>query len=398
MDKNQRLEILEDNRIRLYDKSNIDSIILPETEDAKYAFDYLSPMIKNGIDKYIKNVHADFKILVIDDIVMPLAITNSKYKNSYVASFYSHYIGYTLEEVQKIKNIPLKFCLQILLSIAGAFFNLLKFDKVLYVNNWFLSTNLYPNLTKEQIELITDFLRVNYPQYSIVFRSINNHYLKDLYSNLLNLDYQMIISRQIYVMDKENMQSKYDLKNDIKLLKTTEYKITESINDDELERVVDLYKQLYLDKYTYANPQFTRAFFKLARDKKLLNLKVFKKQNSLDAVSGYFERNNVITGPLLGYQLDLPRELGLYRMLSTRLILDARESGHEANMSAGVGKFKILRGGIPEMEYSAIYCKDLPLYRRLAYILLQKLTNDIAMPMLCKYEQCGFVKTKLQLK
>ena len=47
-------------------------------------------------------------------------------------------------------------------------------NKVIVVNNWMLSTNLYHSINEQQIEQITKVLVEKFPEHTILFRSLNN--------------------------------------------------------------------------------------------------------------------------------------------------------------------------------------------------------------------------------
>jgi hypothetical protein len=374
------------DNILLYDKSNIDSLIIPNNEDAKYAYNYLAPMIKDGVKKYIKNIDTELKILKIDDILLPVNFNNIEYTNSYTSSLYAHYVSYTKEELYELKNPVLEFILNTILNILGYFYKQSNIDKVVYVNNWFLSTNLYLELSKEQYQRITKFLKEKYPNYAIIFRSLNDNLLNKEITYLKDLGYKMLGSRQVYIFDynkraKLKGKDKNKLFKDIKLLKNSKYKVLD-INNSYIKQALNLYNQLYLDKYSKFNPQFSEEYIKLCYENKLLNFKLLSKNNKINAVLGYYKRNNIMTTPIFGYDTALPKEEGLYRMLSAQLVLDSEQNGCTINMSSGASKFKIYRGAIPSIEYSALYYSHLPSYRRLGYKLLSFVINKIAIPMI----------------
>ena len=77
-----------------------------------------------------------------------------------------------------------------------------------------------------------------------------------------------------------------------------------------------------------------------------------------------------MTGSLLGYDIDLPPKLGLYRQAFAVLMSEASNRGQLLNLSAGAGLFKVFRGAQPCIEYDAIYDYHLPYYRRLAWYCL----------------------------
>lgn len=374
------------DNIFVYDKNNIDSLAVPDNEDAKYAYNYLSPMIKEGVKKYIKNIETDLKILKIDNILLPININEKEYNNSYTSSLYAHYVSYAKEELKELKSPLLEFVLKNILNVLGCFYKLFKIDKVVYVNNWFLSTNLYLELTKEQYKRITDFLKEKYPNYAIIFRSLNENLLKKELSYFKDLGYNLLGSRQVYIFDydkRKNLKGKdkNKLNKDIHLLKNSEYKIL-NIKKDNIDKVLDLYNQLYLDKYSKYNPQFSEDFISLCANNNLLKFKLLVKDNEINAVLGYFKRNNIMTTPIFGYDMKYSKEEGLYRMLSAQLVLESENSGCTINMSSGASKFKIYRGAISSIEYSEVLYSHLSFYRKLGYKLLFFVINKIAIPMM----------------
>lgn len=374
------------DNIFLYDKNNIDSLAVPDNEDAKYAYNYLAPMIKDGVKKYIKNIDTNLKILKIDDILLPVNNNYAEHKNSYTSSLYAHYVSYTKEELYELKNPALEFILKTVLDILGSFYKLFKIDKVVYVNNWFLSTNLYLELTKEQYKRITDFFKEKYPKHAVVFRSLNENLLNREISYLKDLGYKMLGSRQVYIFDYNKRaclkgKDKNKLYKDIRLLKNSEYKVIDMENS-YTKQTLKLYNQLYFDKYSKYNPQFSEEYIKLCNENNLLNFKLLSKDNKINAVLGYYKRNHVMTTPIFGYDTTLPKDEGLYRMLSAQLVLESEQNGCTINMSSGASKFKIYRGAISSIEYSALYCSHLPFYRKLGYRLLFFVINKIAIPMI----------------
>lgn len=379
------------NTIKIYDKKNIDEIILPNNYDAKYAFDYFEHIIQNGVENYISNVKADVKLLVFDNLVLPLVFTEKQYRNSYVASLYTHYIAYAKEELWELNNKWLEFILKIFLNILGAIFKWGEINKVVYVNNWFLSTNLYPRITEEQLRQITVFLREKYPDRAIVFRSINDYLMKENLEHFKKLGYELLAGRQVYIFDKNKRTKlkgnpKYKLNKDIKRLENSSCEVVELTREYDLERVLNLYNQLYLNKYSLFNPQFNMDFLTESVAKKLFAFRAFVFDDRIDAVLGYFRRNETITTPIFGYDLSLPKETDLYKIMSARLVLEAEDCSANLNMSSGASKFKLYRGGVAAIEYNTVYFKHLSLRRKCIYRLAGLIYSKLALYLLKKYE------------
>jgi hypothetical protein len=90
--------------------------------------------------------------------------------------------------------------------------------------------------------------------------------------------------------------------------------------------------------------------------------------------------NDVMVSPVVGYDTSLPQSLGLYRRLAAVPVLTARECGVPLNLSAGVGRFKRLRGGEAVMEYLAVIDSHLPANRRFPWRFIEILSRGLLAP------------------
>jgi hypothetical protein len=135
-------------------------------------------------------------------------------------------------------------------------------------------------------------------------------------------------------------------------------------------------------KYSPFNPDFTERFFAHALATQSFYLIGLRKAGRFDAVLGYFWRNGVMTTPIFGYDTGLPQALGLYRMISAVLAQEARRRGLLLHASSGAASFKRNRGAAPAIEYSAVYDRHLPVYRRLPWAILERVLNAVAVPLI----------------
>ncbi|MCD8488416.1 MAG: hypothetical protein LRZ84_17190 [Desertifilum sp.] len=165
-------------QVKLYDSTTIDTLPWPDSEIATLAKNYWLPLMKGGATQFIDNVNSQLFALAIDELVFPVTVNEREWQNSYVCSPYSHYITYTKEELYTLNNPLLEQVLKILLNGMGVILQLGQINQVVIVNNWLLSTNLYPNLSKSQIATLTTYLQEQFPKHTIIFRSINT-YLDD---------------------------------------------------------------------------------------------------------------------------------------------------------------------------------------------------------------------------
>ncbi|HRD56007.1 MAG TPA: hypothetical protein PLC42_06380 [Parachlamydiaceae bacterium] len=375
-------------KIQFFDKANIDELTWPETHEGQFSKKILLPMIKNGIEPYFENVKGILSLILIDGVVLPITINDCEKDNSYVCSFYSYYIGYGLSSAERIKNRFLRNIVKATIKSLGTFLKIGKIDKMVSINNWPFSTNIYPALTPPQVAAIRLFMEKKFPHHAIVFRCINAIDQNSPINILKKDQFNLIAARQIFVTDpkkKEVFETRL-FKSDLKFLASANYTLGEiDLDNAELSKMLSLYNALYVDKYSDVNPRLTENFLQLLVENKLFNFKALKKDGKVDAIAGHYSMHGVMTSPFFGYDTSLPQETGLYRMLSTALALDAKNSGHLFHQSSGASFYKSIRKATPSMEYSAVYVKHLPLNRRFYWKTLKFMINSFGISWMKKY-------------
>jgi hypothetical protein len=367
----------------LFTRENIHDLSFPQTDDGEYARRYLVPLMTDGVQKYIRNAyHVQLMAAKVGEKILPLTVTDFHPQNTYTVSPYSHYVSYGgLEEVKHLNNPLAETAVKAIMQPVGWYLRYAELDKVVFVNNYVLSTNLYPQVDAEHIAALSPALLRWFPDRVIVFRSVDEKKNPHVAQTLRGLGYDLVLSRQVWYMDPVAALQTRQCKEDTRVLKKTGYEIVNGaeFSDDELQRAVELYNLLYLQKYSYYNPQFTFEFLKLARDHGALHLYGLKKDGRLNGVMGFFVRNGAMTQPLFGYDTSLPQEEGLYRLLTLATLQEGVKRGLLVHASGGVGKFKKVRGGESVTEYNAVYARHLPLRRQLPWKLIGKI-SDIAIP------------------
>ncbi|MCU6709977.1 GNAT family N-acetyltransferase [Paenibacillus sp. J5C_2022] len=379
------------SRVLLYDRNNLDSIDWPDTEDGRYARAYLEPLMREGTTRYIRNVDTTILLARIDDLILPITVNEGEYDNAYVCSPYTHYIRYARQELSLLQRPRLEKSLSAMLHVFGYGMKRSHLNRVVHINNWLLSTNLFPRITGEQVVAVLHAVREQFPCHAIVIRSLCSSLHPDILGALRTEGCKLVPSRQVYLYcandaDYGNAKARWLLKRDYELLARNGYTFVpmSDMTAADLSRIAELYKLLYLDKYSYDNPQFDETFISSAMQSGALTLYGLRKDGRLDAVMGYFSRNGVMTTPLFGYDTTLPQSVGLYRMLSACLIRQSREAGHLLHESAGAAQFKRNRGAIADFEYSAVYDRHLPLGRRWCWAMLERLLNGFGVPLMRK--------------
>ncbi|WP_066290628.1 hypothetical protein [Bacillus sp. FJAT-29937] len=374
--------------IHLHDKTTLVQIDWASKKDGAYVRDYFSPILRDGVEKYITNVRADVYLLEIDNLVMPLTVNDKEFENSYVCSPYTHYISYAKEELWELKKPRLEKLLSKGIDFIGFIFRQTAINKIVSVNNWFLSTNLYFPLSAGQIERITKFLTRQFPEHSIQFRSVVKELYPEMFAGFEKNSYKRIMSRSVYLLHPDRFKelSKKRIRDffrDQALLEKSSYQVVEGsdVNEDLIHVIKSHYEQLYIKKYSEHNPQFTWHFFKNALDYQLMYFKLLKNQDSYDGAIGYFHRNGVLTTPIFGYEIEKGQMNGLYRLLSYLITDEVLEKDFIGHYSAGAGNFKRNRGAFQAIEYTFFYNKHLSLRSRFVWGFLKRLMDQVVEPM-----------------
>ena len=364
---------------QLFTRENIHTLPFPSTDDGEYARHYLIPLMTGDPQKYIRNVYSTQLMAVkVGETTIPITVSDFHPQNTYTVSPYSHYVSYgAFEEVKHLNNAVAEFAVKAVMNPLAWYFRKAELDRVVFVNNYLLSTNLYPSVNSDQLSAASEALIGWFPDRAIVFRSVDQKKNPHVYRTLEGLGYDLVLSRQVWYMDPVESLKTRQCREDVRVLKKNGYETVngKDLSDAELHRAVELYNLLYLEKYSYYNPQFTFEFLKLARDHAILHMVGLKKDWQLNGIMGFFVRNGAMTQPLFGYDTSLPMDEGLYRLLTLVTLQEGVKRGLLVHASGGVGKFKKVRGGESVTEYNAVYTRHLPKRRQLPWKLIGKVSN-----------------------
>ena len=374
--------------IQLFDRQAIPDLNWPHASD--YEKKYLVPLYSLGVEKFLSNVATRLYLLQCGPYLFPTTVNETEYENAYVCSPYTGYISYAKQELWKLRNKALEKALTALIHILSGPLKVSKINQLVCVNNWLLSTNLYPEWHGEGLEKINRFLIAEFPEHALMFRSLNWHTNRALMHELQKAGYVLIPSREVFIFDKK--LKKYIRKRntviDTKLLQKTQFKIVthDEILPGDYARITELYHLLY-SKYSTCSPHFTDQFISHCHQNRLLNMQGVRGQEGrLEAIVGSFTRNGVMATPLVGYNIERPREEALFRMITILAIQEAFKNDLVFNISAGVSQFKRWRGANGFVEYSAVYYKHLPFHRQTVWRLMQLLMEKIGVVLLQKFQ------------
>ena len=343
----------------------------------------------------IGNVATRLRLLDTGDHLMPVSVNHGgeRADNSYVVSPLTTYTSYADYEIGQLNRPWLAAPLRSLVRGIGGWLERAHIDRIVQVNNWLLSTNLYPSdWDGTDLPAITRLLVDTYPDHAIGFRSLNRYSNASVIAQMDALGYVAIPSRQVYLFDGyDGPDSAYllrrDSRRDARLLGGTGYVQVpgEALIDADYPRLERLYNLLYLEKYCPLNPHFSADWLRAGQRDGWLRLTALRSPTGrIDAVLGWVTNDRILTTPVVGYDTALPQKLGLYRLISQISLEETARRRGLLNMSAGASDFKRMRGGQPEIEYSFVLVNHLSPQRQRVWRVLGRLLHAVGVPIMRK--------------
>ena len=353
--------------------------------DRCWATAFLPELMRSHTKELAENLDCTITSLRVGRHLLPVTITKSQPGNAYVISSFTHYVSYALDELRELKNPPLEVALRWVLIGLGKLLKFGRADDAVLVDNALVSTNLHPHLSLAELRAATGALTKAYPDCAIGMRSVHGRDSR-LPEYFRELGYKLIPARSVSFVPTADAEfkRKRDVRQDATLLRESGYLVRSVLQPSvaELERMCELYRLLYIQKYSRHNPRFTPAFLEMAARTGMLEFRALERGGRVDGVIGFFVRAGYLTVPILGYDTRLPKETGLYRMLSSMISAEAHARGVDLHASSGVAAFKRSRGGEPGLEYTAIYSAHLPIESRIVWAMLEHLIARIAVPLI----------------
>lgn len=341
----------------------------------------------------INNVTTRMLLLDTGSHTFPVSVNDGgeRIDNSYVVSPLTAYTGYTDYELEQLGRPWVVWPLHKLTAGIGKHLKRRNVDRIVQVNNWLLSTNLYPTQWHgEDLKEMTSLLLQTFPDHAIGFRSLNRFSNPHLLDQLAALGYISIPSRQVYLFDGRAGTNSPFLRHhntqiDATLLRRTNYEIVagSELADSDYSRLEYLYNLLYLEKYCPLNPQFSAEWLCNGQRDGWLELTALRTaKGHIDGVVGWFNNGAILTAPVVGYDTALPQKTGLYRLLTQLCLQACVDKKWLLNFSSGAAHFKRLRGAQPEIEYSMVYVSHLSPARQRIWRVLSTLLQTIGIPLI----------------
>ena len=355
--------------IKIFESHSIDSLDWTSVMNGQILKGFYEPILQNSSKIYVKNSDHVVSLLQVGDKVYPLSLGKRSVGGTcYLFSFLSQYVDYTREEIltgEKYSNSQ-KLIVNFFFPALKILGSWLGMEKVVFINNFFLATNLYEGSTEVGREMVIKYLKRYYPERAIAFRSVNDATDVKLLNDLTRQGGLPLACRQLYVLDPKNgiYKKKRPFIQDRKLWEKTNDLHWERANDlskMETFKALEFYKELYLKKYSALNPDYTGEFLHKSLHAKTLHYYLLREnENNMPvAIQAIAKSGEVICTPFIGYDQSQPKERGLYRIMNQQLTSLAVEEEKILNMSSGAASFKKQRGGIPCFDYHVVFVDHL---------------------------------------
>ncbi len=316
----------------------------------------------------------------------PLTIHDGPCRNSFPASLITQYVDYPRVELGLLNSTRDRLAARLgLLGLEGLL-RIARADRVAQWNSWLLSTNLPPTGTVETTHDITRRLIEEFPDHAILLKNVDSIEDPEWPAALASAGYLLMTSRQVYHFDGRagEFRSRSTVKRDLKeFARDTRYRWVgpTELSVADAPCITQLYHQLYLEKHSELNPQYTESFVRRALREHWLEFHGIRSADgTLVGAFGFFSLGGTTSVPFIGYDTTLPQEEALYRRLVSGILQIIADRGQSLNYSSGAGDFKLRRGAIPIIEYNAVFCAHLSAPRRRAFALAARLLNRFVRP------------------
>ena len=352
------------------------------------AASYWRAVLEETPQAFAPNLDTRAGVVSIGGKVWPVTLGEGPGVNSYPCSLRTQYVRYPLCELGMVPGMLTRVAARAGLAGVDALLGLARVERVVQWNSLLLSTNLHPACLREAVPEVTEALATEFPGHAVLVKNVHGYEDPWLPEVFRRAGYDLVCSRQVYFFDgrTRTFQQRSAVKRDEReLANLRRYRVVRhaELEPADIPRITDLYHQLYVQKHSRLNPQYTEQFVKRAVRERWLEFTGLRGPSGwLDAVFGCFRQGSTTSTPFIGYDTRLPAELGLYRMLVALLLKDVADERLLLNYSSGAGDFKRRRGGEPVLEWNAIYTRHLHPSRRAGFLGLRELANRVGKPFL----------------
>ncbi|MBZ4419377.1 DHHA1 domain-containing protein [Myxococcus sp. RHSTA-1-4] len=371
--------------MNLYDERDITSAPWPDTEAGRRARDFLVPLFQQGAMAFFSE-RTTFRLVELDGLLLPLSINDAEYGNTGAFSLFARYITNqraAIADNEGFGPVARRVVSRVLQGLGGVL-KASRINKCIFVDNWPTLRNTTPLLSADQVRRLTRFLTERFPGHAIAFPALSPATHAPLLDTLTECGYSALYTpyTRMGLAHGEEIHRKVreNRRRDARLLETSGYQLVDARDVPGCApRLAELYRMLNREKYR-TNPDVRPEYFEAALRGGPIHLRALVKDGRIDVFYGISVVGDVLWSPVAGYDLGVPREVGLYRILNSLLLKEAVDRGVAIETGAGADEFKSLRGDRPLPRYCIVYTDHLLPHRKAGWRLLQRFANGSLLP------------------
>ena len=200
--------------------------------------------------------------------LLPVTVNDGRegFANCYVVCPRTLFGAYCREEDCRNLPWPLRLALEPLFAVVEQGLAFGHFDHVVHLNNWLVATNLFPDgLTPAQCVAAMRRLSREHPGRAVVWRSLLRRRHAEVIAGFAAAGCVLLPTRRVWLFDttsvsamaaiRRHNSAKTDFRK-FRAIPCAELRGAD-MGLDDFRRAAELYRMLYIEKYTALNPQYS---------------------------------------------------------------------------------------------------------------------------------------------
>lgn len=357
--------------------------------DGSLAARHVAAFRAHGTPALIANAACEVALLRAGEMRLPVTIDSGAHGLSYVSSPHSTYVLYPRDEIGLMGLGHLRYAAEGVLAMLAGLLRLARLNRAVHLDNWLLSTNLHGDWDGTGLAAMRESLAARFPDHFTILRSVDPWTCPALFDAVRADGWTLLPARQVWVTDDlaRDWRVRSHTKADARMLRRSGLVLERPahIAARDAERIADLYRQLYVARYSAINPVFTARYVMTSAATGLFDYNLLRSPaGEVMAFAALRSAGGVATVPLMGYDMGRPQEEALYRIASYAAAELAMTRSLRFHGSAGAAQFKRNRGARGVIEYMAVDGRHLSSARRAGLAMLAAGLNRFMVPMLEK--------------
>lgn len=357
--------------------------------DGSLAARHVATFRSHGSKALIANAACEVMLLRCGDARLPVTIDDGTRGRSYVSSPHSTYVLYPRDEIALMGLGEVRYAAEGVLGAVAGLMRLTRLNRAVHLDNWLLSTNLHGGWDGTGLPAMREIIAARFPDHWTIIRSVDPWTCPSLFDAVRADGWTLLPARQVWVTDDlaRDWLPRSHTKADARALRRSGLTLERpaEIAAADARRIADLYRQLYVERYSVLNPQFTARYIAASAASGLLDYNLLRDETgTIMAFAALRSAGAVGTVPMMGYDTSRPQDEALYRVASYCAADLALGRGLRFHGSAGASQFKRNRGARGVIEYMAVDGRHLSAARRAGLAVLAAGLDRFMAPMLVR--------------